>query len=348
MKTILPSKKNQMKKNNPMITAGISWRYLSIVLAALLVGGFFAVSASAQGRGNGGGREGGGRQSGMREQSSRGGENRRSDVTINRQSYSRDFNRPQNTVVRERERNFSPERNNNTNSPSREINQERNSNTGSVNRDFNSNRDLNRERDFSHDRNTGSNISNDRDFNTNRTVNNYYNHPVTGTYSRPGYRSVYSYNRSPVYNAYNPCWRYGYLPKLNSYYYSLPSSYFGVSFGGIGYRYWNGVYYRPYNNLFIVTAPPIGIYINVLPVGYRRIYVQDYPYYYFNGTYYDQRGSNYYVVSPPTGAVVESLPSGYETLVIDGETFYAANGAQYKPVVQQNGEIWYKVIKANK
>ena len=33
--------------------------------------------------------------------------------------------------------------------------------------------------------------------------------------------------------------------------------------------------------------------------------------------------------------------------VIDGETYYTIDGAQYKPVVQENGEIWYEVIKAN-
>jgi len=75
--------------------------------------------------------------------------------------------------------------------------------------------------------------------------------------------------------------------------------------------------------------------------------VNNYPYYYYNGIYYNQRGDNYYVVSPPVGAVVESLPAGYETVVIDGETFYTIDGAQYKPVIQQNGEIWYEVIKAN-
>ncbi len=179
----------------------------------------------------------------------------------------------------------------------------------------------------------------------NRTGNN--NRPVVGTANRPAYRPVYGYNRRPVYNAYNPSWRYGYLPRRNSYFYSLPSSYFSISFGGIGYRYWDGVFYRPHNNLFTVIAPPVGIYINVLPVGYRRIMVRDYQYYYYNGTYYDQRQNNYYVVSPPVGAVVESLPAGYETVVIDGETYYTADGAQYKPVVQQSGEIWYEVIKAN-
>jgi hypothetical protein len=39
--------------------------------------------------------------------------------------------------------------------------------------------------------------------------------------------------------------------------------------------------------------------------------------------------------------------AGYETVVIGGETFYTADGAQCKPVVQENGEIWYELIKAN-
>ncbi|MFT3680766.1 MAG: DUF6515 family protein [Ferruginibacter sp.] len=170
---------------------------------------------------------------------------------------------------------------------------------------------------------------------------------VVGSLNRPAYRPVYGYNRHPVYNAYNPNWQYGYLPRRNSYFYSLPSSYISINFGGFGYRYWDGIFYRPYNNLFTVVAPPIGIYINTLPLGYRRIMVRDYPYYYYNGTYYDQRGDNYYVVSPPVGAVVESLPDGYEKVTIDGETFYTIDGAQYKPVIQENGEIWYEVIKAN-
>lgn len=171
--------------------------------------------------------------------------------------------------------------------------------------------------------------------------------PVVGTYNRPAYRPTYRYDFHPVYDRYNPAWRYGFLPRRNCYFYSLPSTYINISFGGIGYRYWDGVFYRPYNNLFTVIAPPVGIFINVLPVGYRTIYVRDYPYYYYNGTYYDRKNNNYYVVSPPVGAVVESLPAGYETVVIDGETFYTADGAQYKPVIQQNGEIWYEVIKAN-
>jgi len=99
--------------------------------------------------------------------------------------------------------------------------------------------------------------------------------------------------------------------------------------------------------MYTVVAPPVGIYINTLPEGYEQVYVNDYPYYYYNGTFYDQKDDNYYVVSPPVGAVVESIPDGYETVVVDGETFYTVDGAQYRPVVQENGEIWYEVIKAN-
>ena len=75
--------------------------------------------------------------------------------------------------------------------------------------------------------------------------------------------------------------------------------------------------------------------------------MRDYPYYYYNGTYYDDYQDNYRVVAPPVGAVVESLPQGYETVVIDGETYYKVDNVQYKPVVQDNGEIWYEVIKVD-
>lgn len=159
-------------------------------------------------------------------------------------------------------------------------------------------------------------------------------------------RTTTTYNR-PAYNAHNPSWRYANKPKRNTVITVVPTGYRVVNYGGSSYRYYRGVYYRPYNNSFMVVAPPIGLFINIMPYGYSRITVNNYPYYYYNGTYYQYRNSNYYVVSPPEGAVVESLPEGYQTLTIDGETYYTVDGAQYKPVVQDNGEIWYQVIKAN-
>lgn len=160
-------------------------------------------------------------------------------------------------------------------------------------------------------------------------------------------RSVNNSYRRPVYNARNPNWRYSNVPRRNTVIRVVPTTYRTINYGGFGYRYHNGIFYRPYNSTFVVVAPPIGLFINVLPIGYSRIYVHNYPYYYYNGTYYDYRDNNYTVVSPPVGAVVESLPDGYQTVTVDGETYYTVDGAQYKPVVQDNGEIWYEVIKAN-
>ena len=148
------------------------------------------------------------------------------------------------------------------------------------------------------------------------------------------------------YNAHNPGWRYAHLPRRNTIITSFSFPYQTIYFGGYNYRYCDGVYYRPYNNVFMVIAPPFGLYINILPFGYRRIFVNDYPYYYYNGTYYDEyEEESYRVVAPPVGAIVESIPEGYETIVIDGETYYKVDNVQYKPVVQDNGEIWYQVIK---
>ncbi len=181
------------------------------------------------------------------------------------------------------------------------------------------------------------NRSNDRSFHADRGryAHNYH------------YPNRYHYNnRRPVYSAYNPSWRYRYMPARRTVVSSFPFAYQTINYGGCGYRYYNGAFYRPYNSAFIVAAPPIGISISILPAGYRRVYVNNYPYYYYNGTFYDQYENDYRVVAPPLGAIVESLPQGYETITIDGETYYSVDGVQYKPAVQENGEIWYEVIKA--
>ena len=191
----------------------------------------------------------------------------------------------------------------------------------------------------------GNNNRYDRRGNIVNRPGNGYN-PYAKNGYRPGYPNYNNYRR-PVYGSYNPSWRYGHIPGRNSVFNRLPGNYLSLNFGGFNYRYFNGIYYQPYNDVFRVVAPPVGLFINTLPLGYRKIYVRDYPYYYYNGTYYDQQDSKYRVVSPPVGAVVESLPKGYETLLIDGETYFTVDGAQYKPIVQENGEIWYEVIKSN-
>ncbi|MEP7164397.1 MAG: DUF6515 family protein [Ferruginibacter sp.] len=180
--------------------------------------------------------------------------------------------------------------------------------------------------------------------NNNSRFGNSRNYPRASRYDN--YRNGPGYRR-PVYNARNPGWRYSYLPRRHAIITSFSYPYQTIYYGGYGYRYCDGVYYRPYNNAFQVVTPPFGIFINILPFGYRRVVVHENPYYYYNGTYYDEYESSYRVVAPPVGAIVESIPEGYETIVIDGETYYKVDDVQYKPVVQDNGEIWYEVIKVS-
>lgn len=353
-----------MKTNDHMVTSVVSRGYITAASVFLLLAALSVTSADAQNRNRGGerntySRENNGRQNSAREQrpGMQGGDMARTDNGRGRNyNYGQDMNRNRygnngqdmnrnygNGGINNRDINRNRDNNNGRTGGQDAIIRDRNAGTGgTTNRDAYRNgggNNVNRSPDRGRENNAGYGNNNFR-------RSGYYNNRP-GTLNRPSYRPVYGYNRNPVYSPYNPSWRYGYLPRRNSYFYSLPGTYININFGGIGYRYYDGVFYRPYNNLFTVIAPPIGIYINVLPLGYRRIYVHDYPYYYYNGTYYDQRGSNYYVVSPPLGAVVESLPAGYDTVVIDGETYYVADGAQYKPVIQENGEIWYEVIKAN-
>ena len=330
--------------------------------AVLMLLGLFITTTQAQGNR--------GRQNGDN--------NRRSDGGT-RQSTFRDriaHDRNNNSGSVEHQRPTLPSRSDNNNRDFRNITRDRidNANANRPNRGI-INGDLNRRNrpaDVAQNSNRGNSNWNNRPGNDNNRGNSWGNRPGNNDNRGRGndwnrgnnnnnrgngwnnnnrhssYGGYYGgrYHR-PVYNPRNPSWRYSYLPRRYSTFNTLPSTYLSINFGGYGYRYYDGVFYRPYNNIFTVIAPPIGIHINILPVGYRRIYVGDYPYYYYNGTYYDYQDNEYVVVSPPVGAIVESIPDGYETVVVDGETYYTVDGAQYKPVVQENGEIWYEVIKAN-
>jgi len=343
-----------MKTATLALSPDIFRRCITVAITSALAAALLTSTASAQGRHGGGERGGGDRGGGGNFGRSRSEQNRVPAADSRRWGGSSDRSFPGRDNPANNNRDFN--RNNSVPNNNREFNRNNDIARGDGNRDFNRNENRFPGRDRME---APGNRSIDRNNNIDRRMTpgrpnegGFANRPaayrpVVGTYNRPAYRPVYRYDFHPVYDRYNPAWRYGFLPRRNCYFYSLPSTYINISFGGIGYRYWDGVFYRPYNNLFTVIAPPIGIFIDVLPLGYRTIYIHDYPYYYYNGTYYDRRADHYYVVSPPVGAVVESLPAGYETVVIDGETFYTADGAQYKPVIQQNGEIWYEVIKAN-
>lgn len=160
------------------------------------------------------------------------------------------------------------------------------------------------------------------------------------------YRYHYSGTRG-YYNAHNPCWRYNFLPRYYSVIHDFYYPYSTLYWGGMGYRYCSGVFYMPFGAGFRVVPPPFGIFIDILPMGFETVYGFNSPYYYYNGAYYEDYNNSYRVIAPPLGAIVESIPDGYETITIDGETYYKVNNVQYKPVVKDNGEIWYQVIKVD-
>ncbi|MEA5426921.1 DUF6515 family protein [Arcicella lustrica] len=185
-----------------------------------------------------------------------------------------------------------------------------------------------------HGRGRDDNRGNDR-YDNNRGGDRYDNRKVV-------------VNRRPqttvIYRNSTPNWRYASLPRRNTVVNVAPSTSISVSFGGINFRYNNGVYYRPYQNTYMVTPAPIGIRVQYLPREHRVFNLYNRPYHYYNGAYYEYQNNDYVVVPPPIGALVESIPDGYEKLQINGDTYYIVDGVQYRAVLQ-NGEIWYEVIK---
>jgi hypothetical protein len=133
-----------------------------------------------------------------------------------------------------------------------------------------------------------------------------------------------------------------------------------LSVGGVGYRYRNGAFYRPYRSGFRVVSAPIGAVIHTLPVGYMRVRVNDRNYYRYEDTYYERRNQGYCVVETPTvcsnssqidtmyryqvGDVALNLPSGAVEVIIDGKRYYEADG-QYFLKTYTNGKNAYRVVE---
>lgn len=143
----------------------------------------------------------------------------------------------------------------------------------------------------------------------------------------------------------NPEWRYQRMPARGAFIGRIPHASHRIYYGGNYYHFNHGTFYRPYNNGFVITAPPFGLRIGILPRGCLSFNLGGFPYYYYGGTFYIPRGSEYEVVAPPLGAVVESLPRGYEKVEVRGQTYYILDGIQYRPILR-DGQIWYEVIKS--
>lgn len=93
--------------------------------------------------------------------------------------------------------------------------------------------------------------------------------------------------------------------------------------GGVGYRYFDGIWYTGGPHGYVVVRPPIGIVITDRPALATLLAIGGLTYLYANGVYYrEQPGVGYEVVPPP----------------VDGENTGAPGKAYVYPKQAQNAE----------
>jgi hypothetical protein len=110
---------------------------------------------------------------------------------------------------------------------------------------------------------------------------------------------------------------------------SLPAGSFRVAHRSGNFFFRGGVWYRPYGGRFIVTLPPIGVFVPFLPPYYSNMWIGGVPYYYANGVYY--------APGPGQGYVVAAPPPGYQTAG-DYSTDQVATDPMQPIVYPRNGQ----------
>jgi len=138
---------------------------------------------------------------------------------------------------------------------------------------------------------------------------------------------------------------YRHLPKRGAIITQVHAKAVTVKFGGVGFRFHSGVWYKPHGVKWRIARPSYGIRIKVLPVGYRKIIIGPSTYYYYYGTYYINNANEYEVVEAPMGAEIGSLPDGYNIINIDGNEYYELDEIYYLPTLNEAGEEVLVVIK---
>jgi hypothetical protein len=108
--------------------------------------------------------------------------------------------------------------------------------------------------------------------------------------------------------------RYGhgrYYPPRGAVIPSLPDGYRHYHYGGHSYFFHGGTWYAPYGPRFVVTYPPVGLFVSVLPPFYTTLWFSGVPYYYADDVYYRWRAdmNGYVVVDPPAEQNVDRTPS---------------------------------------
>lgn len=81
-----------------------------------------------------------------------------------------------------------------------------------------------------------------------------------------------------------------------------------VWWGGIDYRYWDGVWATSGPRGWISVRPPLGIVVHDLPSWRTAVVIGGLTYLYVNGVYYRERGVGGYEVVPPPAPLPDAQP----------------------------------------
>ena len=81
-----------------------------------------------------------------------------------------------------------------------------------------------------------------------------------------------------------------------------------VWWGGVGYRYWDGVWATSGPRGWVTVRPPLGIWVHDLPGWRTALVIGGLAYFYANGVYYRERSEGGYEVVPPPVAQPDAAP----------------------------------------
>jgi len=184
---------------------------------------------------------------------------------------------------------------------------------------------------------------NDRRIDINNTVryNNYSRYPAVYNYDRRGGYSMVRYNYyAPRRYVYVGAPRYSIMPRT-----FISINFGGYPYWydrGCFYGYYDGFYEPVFAPIGIhVTILPPG-YFSIY-VGPRMYYYYEGIYY----RRFNDRVGEYEVIEAPMGAVVTALPKGATVAVVNGEKFYEFNGTYYKEGTNSKNEVVYTVVGKN-
>jgi hypothetical protein len=121
----------------------------------------------------------------------------------------------------------------------------------------------------------------------------------------------------------------------------LPVGYVQVSLGGVGFYYYDGVYFQPTTaGAYAVVSPPVGVIVPQVPDGADAIVVGPTTYYFAGGAFYLQQPTGFAVVPAPLGVTVTGLPPGATPVTLNGAIYYAAGSAYFRPVMQAGVTVY--------